>query len=72
MTMIATSHSTITGRRLDLAPAVTSCDVTAFSMELKGLSVGSGTALSALSALPPSAALPVFPAPRRRDRRGQA
>ena len=60
MTMIATSHSTITGRRLDrLAPAVTSCDVTAFSMELKGLSVGSGTALSALSALPPSTALPV-------------
>jgi len=59
MTMIATSHSTISGRRLDrLAPAVTSCDVTAFSMELKGLSVGSGTALSALSALPPSAAVP--------------
>ena len=48
ITMIATSHSTITGRRLDrLAPAALSCDVMALSMALKGLSVGGGTALSA-------------------------
>ncbi len=36
--MIATNHSTITGRRLDrLAPAALSCDVMTLSMALKGL-----------------------------------
>ena len=51
MTMTATSHSTITGRRSDRLP-LTACVVTAFSMALKGLSVGSGTTLSELTASP--------------------
>ena len=51
MTMSATSHRTITGRRLDRFPSAAG-DVRASSMALRGLSVGGGTTLSESTALP--------------------
>ena len=56
----ATSHSMITGRRLDrfLLASPSSCGFMDLSMALKGLSVGRETTLSTLPALPALPALP--------------